>query len=338
MGSKVAAKRNKGQACFSMESNLAIIALSRLSSLLRHPWIVSVILIFGLDQGIGAIDGLDGTERKYQELCLGEILMGEPLSPDRVFDFPMDEPEPHPAYDFFAPGPLPGYAGNPNNNNGWIEADVPLLGELGVVADEPMVSPLVDEIVESIVEVEEQVIALVIDIEEDIAMLFGDGDFSDDDSEGLENKEEVWEVNEEWLMAPITPPPMPVLPPPSTYEVGGSSTTAAEGQSFTLPTLGFPVPPSVIEDLITRMGKYGHGQLVKKVIQVSDAEVADGYDVLDGSGRGQIRAGWCSGGVGSANCNPERRGDYRIDLAGAGITGRCAAERFADSVAVDYGF
>ncbi|GJR99012.1 reverse transcriptase domain-containing protein [Tanacetum coccineum] len=66
---------------------------------------------------------------------MSEHVMGEPLSPDRVFvfDFPVDEPKPHPAYDFFAPGPLPGYAGNPNNNNGWIEAGVPLLGELGVV-------------------------------------------------------------------------------------------------------------------------------------------------------------------------------------------------------------
>ncbi|GJV59561.1 hypothetical protein Tco_1465661 [Tanacetum coccineum] len=97
--------------------------------------------------------------------------MGEPLSPDRVFDFPMDEPEPHPAYDFFAPGPLPGYAGNLNNNNGWIEADVPLLGELGAVADEPMV------------------IALVVDMDEDIAMLFGDDDFEDDDSEGFDEEE-----------------------------------------------------------------------------------------------------------------------------------------------------
>ncbi|GJT84818.1 retrovirus-related pol polyprotein from transposon TNT 1-94 [Tanacetum coccineum] len=182
-------------------------ARSRLSSLLRRLWIVSVILIFGLDQGIGAIDGLDGTERGYQDVCQRlklyfvylkkmalekeVLIMGEPLSLDRVFDFPMDEPEPHPAYDFFAPGPLPGYAGNPNNNNGWIEADVPLLGELGAEADEPMVGPLVDEIAEPIVEMEEQVIALVIDMEEDIAMLFGDGDFSDDDSEGFEDEEEV---------------------------------------------------------------------------------------------------------------------------------------------------
>ncbi|GKA34788.1 hypothetical protein Tco_0721217 [Tanacetum coccineum] len=114
--------------------------------------------------------------------------MGEPLSPDRVFDFPVDEPEPHPAYDFFAPRLLPGYAGNPKNNNRWIEADVPLLG---VVEDEPMVG-------------QEQVIAPVVDMDEDVAMLFGDDDFEDDDSEGF-NEEEVWEVNEEWLMAPVTP-------------------------------------------------------------------------------------------------------------------------------------
>ncbi|GKD29953.1 hypothetical protein Tco_1240731, partial [Tanacetum coccineum] len=76
---------------------------------------------------------------------------------------------------------------------------------------------------------------------EDLAMLFGDDDFSDDDSEGFEGEEE----------------------------------------SFTLPTPGFPVPPSVIEDLSTRMGnlEYGHGQLMKKVIQVSDAEVADGITI-----------------------------------------------------------
>ncbi|GJV84005.1 hypothetical protein Tco_1523903 [Tanacetum coccineum] len=70
-----------------------------------------------------------------------------------------------------------------------------------------------------------------------IAMLFGDDDFEDDDSEGLDG-EEVWEVNEEWLMAPVTPPPMPVVPLQSVYEVGGPSTTTAEGQSFPLPSPG----------------------------------------------------------------------------------------------------
>ncbi|GJX70559.1 hypothetical protein Tco_0307730 [Tanacetum coccineum] len=93
--------------------------------------------------GLGIEDGLDGTVRGYQ----GHI-MGEPLSPNRVFDFLVDELEPHPAYDFFAPGPLPGYAGNPNNNNGWIEADMSLLRELGVVVNELMVGPIVDEIAE----------------------------------------------------------------------------------------------------------------------------------------------------------------------------------------------
>ncbi|GKB96900.1 hypothetical protein Tco_0983037 [Tanacetum coccineum] len=74
---------------------------------------------------------------------------------------------------------------------------------------------------------------------------------------------------------------MPVVPPPSRYEVGGPSITVAEGQSFTLLALGFLVPPSVIVDLITRMGnlKYEHRHLVKKVIQVSDAEVADGITI-----------------------------------------------------------
>ncbi|GKD03970.1 hypothetical protein Tco_1178944 [Tanacetum coccineum] len=160
---------------------------------------------------------------------------------------------------------------------------VPLLEELGAEADEPMVGPLVGEIAEPMVDMEEQVIALVIDMDEDIAMLFDDCDFSDDDSEGFEDEGEVWEVNEEWLMAPVTPPPIPVVPPPSTYEVGGSSTTATEGQSFPLPAPGLPVPPSVIEDLNTRMGKleYRHGHLVKKVIHVSDAEVADGITIRE---------------------------------------------------------
>ncbi|GKF45562.1 hypothetical protein Tco_0135364 [Tanacetum coccineum] len=196
----------------------------------------------------------------------------------------MDEPEPQYTYDFFAPGPLPGYAGNPNNTNGWIEADVPLLGELGVVdeplgaeVDEPMVDPVIDELAEPIVEVEEQMVTLVMDMEEDLAMLFGDDDFSDYGLDDDEDDEEVWEMDEEWLMAPVTPPSMPVMPPPSTYEVGGSSTTTIEGRSLTLLAPGVLMPPSVVEDLCTRIGnlEYGQGQLVKKVIMVSDAEVAD---------------------------------------------------------------
>ncbi|GKE88044.1 hypothetical protein Tco_1565519 [Tanacetum coccineum] len=198
----------------------------------------------------------------------------------------MDEPKPHPAYDFFVPGPLPGYASNPNNNNWCIEVDVPLLGKQGAVADEPMVGPLVGEIAEPIMEMEEQ------------------------------DEEEVKEANKEWLMAPVTPPPMPVVPPLRTYKVG------------------------VIEDLSTCIGnlEYRHGKLMKKVIQVSDAEVADGYDVLDGSGRGQIGTGRYLGGAGSAGYDPTRRGNYRIKPTSAGITGRCTAERGADLAVADYGF
>ncbi|GJX42213.1 hypothetical protein Tco_0257203 [Tanacetum coccineum] len=144
-----------------------------------------------------------------------------------------------------------------------------------------MVGLLFDEIVEPIVEAEEQVVAPVIDMEEDIAMLFGDGDFSDDDSEGLEDEEEVWEVDEEWLMALVTPPSMQVVPPSSTYEVGGPFTAIAEGQSFPFLAPELDVPSLVIEDLYACMGnlEYEHGQLVKKVIQVSDAEVADGITI-----------------------------------------------------------
>ncbi|GJW51696.1 hypothetical protein Tco_0093047 [Tanacetum coccineum] len=167
--------------------------------------------------------------------------------------------EPHPAYNFFAPVQLPGYAGNPNNNNGWIEADVPLLEELGekgepqgAKVDEPMVVHAIEEVAEPLVEAEEQMVALVIDIEEDLATLFGgDDDFEDDDSEGFD-EEEVWEVNEDWLMAPVTPPPMLVVPPPSIYEVRGPSTVADEGPSFPFPAPRLPVPPSVMASQIVQ--------------------------------------------------------------------------------------
>ncbi|GKB98054.1 hypothetical protein Tco_0984191 [Tanacetum coccineum] len=99
-----------------------------------------------------------------------------------------------------------GYAGNPNNNNGWLEADDYLLGELEAMADEPMVGPMVNEIAEQMivpaveevaepmVAAEEPMIAPVIDMKEDLIALFGeDDDFEDDDSEGFD-EEEVWEL------------------------------------------------------------------------------------------------------------------------------------------------
>ncbi|GKC06063.1 hypothetical protein Tco_0997673 [Tanacetum coccineum] len=41
-------------------------------------------------------------------------------------------------------------------------------------------------------------------------------------------------------MAPVTPPPMPFMQPPSVYEVGGPSIVAIKGPSFPFPTLGLP--------------------------------------------------------------------------------------------------
>ncbi|GJS07349.1 hypothetical protein Tco_0364145 [Tanacetum coccineum] len=114
----------------------------------------------------------------------------------------VDELEPHPAYNFFAPEPLPGYARNPNNNNGWLEAEDYLLGELESMVDGPMVVPAIKEVVEPVAKAEEeQVIALAVDMEEeqmdasvihmeeDLAALFGDDDFEDDASDGFDEEE-----------------------------------------------------------------------------------------------------------------------------------------------------
>ncbi|GKF19293.1 hypothetical protein Tco_0067931 [Tanacetum coccineum] len=166
---------------------------------------------------------------------------------------------------------------------------VPTVDEIA----EQMVVPDVEEISRPVVEAEEeQVIAPVVDIaegqmdalmmdmEEDLAALFGDDDFEDDASDGF-GKEEVWEVNEDWLMDHTTPPPVLAVPPPSIYEMGGPSTAVAEGPSFPHSALGLLVPPFVIEDLSTRLGnlEYGHGQLVQRVNQVSNAEVAAGVTI-----------------------------------------------------------
>ncbi|GKA68561.1 hypothetical protein Tco_0768478, partial [Tanacetum coccineum] len=108
---------------------------------------------------------------------------------------------------------------------------------LGAEVDEPMVDLVIDEIAEPIVGVEEQMVALVMDMEGNLATLFGDDDFSNDGPNNDEDDEEVWEVNEELLMAPVVPPSRLVMPPPNTYE------------------------------------------LVKKVIKLSDVEVADGIAI-----------------------------------------------------------
>nr|GEW30158.1 hypothetical protein [Tanacetum cinerariifolium] len=185
------------------------------------------------------------------------------------------------------------HAGNLNNNNMWLEEDDYLLGELEAIANEPMVVPAIEEVAEPVAEAKE---------EQDLAALFGeDDDLSDDDSEGVK-EEEVWEVNKEWLMASITPPSVPAMQPSSVYEV------------------------RVIEDLSTRLGnlEYGHGQLVKKLIQVSDAEVAADVSIEEIGLR-----------VGAQVEQGQQTATQRDEMIG--FAGRGAAERRSDLAATDYG-
>ncbi|GJR08424.1 putative nucleotidyltransferase, ribonuclease H [Tanacetum coccineum] len=122
----------------------------------------------------------------------------------------------------------------PNNNNGWIEWDVPLGGEM----DEPMVDPEFDE--------EEM-----------------------DDDDG-------WEEDDEWLMAPVTPPRATVTVS-STYEVGGPSTATPVGHPLAIMAPGVATQPQVIDDLCTQMDnlEYRHGALTRRMEAVSDIEVAN---------------------------------------------------------------
>nr|GEY50156.1 hypothetical protein [Tanacetum cinerariifolium] len=144
------------------------------------------------------------------------------------------------AFDFFAVELVPGLAEAPDNQNGWIEWDVPLGGEI----DEPMENPGFDE-------------------EEEL------NEFMDDEVE-------------EWLMAPVTPPRATVTIP-ITYEVRGPSTAIPVGHPLTTMASGVATQPQVIDDLCVRMSnlEYRHGELVKKMEIVSDAEAADNIAIKE---------------------------------------------------------
>nr|GEX25259.1 hypothetical protein [Tanacetum cinerariifolium] len=267
-----------------------------------------------------------GSQRPF---AIRDFPIGEPLSPDRIFDFPEDELEPHPAYDFFAPAPLPGmetdvtirlespilslfhthtkslrqgvyiqlyyhytpFRGKKSSSRPSVDTSKATyiqcrrsflhfslsISRLTISAPTHLRNLYVykkipsQEVAEPVAEAEEeQVITLVvdmregqmdvlmIDMEEDLAVLFGeDDDFKDhdfkNDSKGVD-EDEAWEVNEEWLMAPVTPPPVPAEQPPSVYEVGGPSTTVAEGSSLPHLAPGLFVPPFVIKDLKVAAG------------------------------------------------------------------------------------
>ncbi|GKA03192.1 hypothetical protein Tco_0675973, partial [Tanacetum coccineum] len=87
-----------------------------------------------------AVNGSDGTKRGYQGRCLGEAVRAGAT----------------PSLRFLFPAPLPRYAGNPNNNNGWLEVDDNLLGELKAMVDKQMVVPAIEEVAEPVAESEEE--------------------------------------------------------------------------------------------------------------------------------------------------------------------------------------
>nr|GEY37698.1 hypothetical protein [Tanacetum cinerariifolium] len=80
----------------------------------------------------------------------------------------------------------------------------------------------------------------------------------------------------EWLMASVTLP-RATMTVSSTYKIGGPSITVVERPSSPLLEPRLSVPPTVIENLSTRLGdlEYRHRVLVRKMEDVSDAEVAD---------------------------------------------------------------
>nr|GEV79775.1 putative reverse transcriptase domain-containing protein [Tanacetum cinerariifolium] len=114
----------------------------------------------------------------------------------------------------------------------------------------------------------------MVDIPDDKDLVDHDGD---DEEPQKEPEEEPKEEPEPKLGTKIMMPPRATVTVSSIYEVGGPSTAAIEGPSFPLPALELRVPPTVIEDLSTRLGnlEYRHGVLMRKMEEVSDAEVAD---------------------------------------------------------------
>nr|GFB95353.1 hypothetical protein [Tanacetum cinerariifolium] len=81
-------------------------------------------------------------------------------------------------------------------------------------------------------------------------------------------------------MAPVTPP-RATMTVSSTYKIGGPSTVVVERPSSPLPSPRLSVPLTMIENLSTRLGnlEYRHGVLVRKMEDVSDAEVADSITI-----------------------------------------------------------
>nr|GFA06015.1 putative reverse transcriptase domain-containing protein [Tanacetum cinerariifolium] len=140
------------------------------------------------------------------------------------------------AFDFFAVEPVSGLVEAPDNQNGWIEWDVPL-GE-----DEPMENLGFDEVEEL-------------------------NEFIDDDQD-----EEV----EKWLMAPVIPPRATVTVPSTYEVGGPSTATPMGHPLTTMASGVATQPQVIDDLCVRMSNlEYRHEELVKKMEIVSDAEVAD---------------------------------------------------------------
>nr|GEW27606.1 retrovirus-related Pol polyprotein from transposon TNT 1-94 [Tanacetum cinerariifolium] len=105
-------------------------------------------------------------------------------------------------------------------------------------------------------------------------------DEEEESDEFMDDDEDVLDEDEEWLIAPVTPPRATVTVL-STNKVGGPSTATSVGHTITNMASRVATQPQMIDELCVRTSNldYRHGELVKKMVKVSDAEVADSITI-----------------------------------------------------------
>nr|GEW33578.1 putative reverse transcriptase domain-containing protein [Tanacetum cinerariifolium] len=96
------------------------------------------------------------------------------------------------------------------------------------------------------------------------------------DEEEMDDDDDVWDEDDEGLMASVTPSRATVTIS-STYEVGGPATATPVGHPLAIMAPGVAMQPQVIDNLCIQMDnlEYRHGVLTRKMEAVNDAEVAD---------------------------------------------------------------
>nr|GEZ98645.1 hypothetical protein [Tanacetum cinerariifolium] len=102
------------------------------------------------------------------------------------------------------------------------------------------------------------------------------------DEEEMDDDDDVWDKDDEWLMDPMTPPKA-IMTVSSTYEVGGPSAATPVGHPLAIIAPRVATQPQVIDDLYIQMDNLEnrHGVLTRKIKEVSDAEVADSISIRE---------------------------------------------------------